>query len=235
MKPRRIGLLGGTFNPVHLGHLHIAGEVLKGLQLDLILFIPSGIPPHKENRGIPSPRHRMAMLRLAVSGTSQFKPCDVEIKKTGPSYTIDTLEALKVEYSDDDLFFIIGMDAFAQIQSWKEPERLLTLCNFAILSRPGHPFEALPKFGPFLRINRAALRELDRESRSSYRFETPSKTRMHFLSIPPTEVSATEIRALIKAGKETKKRLPQSVMSYIIENKIYNEDNNFEGFKGASE
>jgi len=234
MKPRRIGLLGGTFNPVHNGHLHIAGAVLRRLHLDSVLFIPVGIPPHKENQEIAPAHHRMAMLRLALMGIPAFGSCDFEIKQAGPSFTINTLEALKSDYPKDHLYFIIGMDAFSQIKTWMKPERLLSLCNFVVLARPGYPFGSLPEFGPLLHIDRAALRQLDHGESKAYRFETAARTRMHFLSIPPCEISGTEIRNRVKAGKGTKNRLPQSVMSYIIENKIYNEDNDFEGFKKAS-
>lgn len=233
MKPRYIGLLGGTFNPIHEGHLHIARTVTARLHLDFILFIPSGKPPHKENHDIPHARHRMAMLRRALSGIPNFKACDIEIRQAGPSYTIDTVEALKRDYPNDRLIFIMGMDAFTQIKTWKEPERLLTLCDFAILSRPGAPFDGLPKFGPYLNIDRTQLRRLDRGEIKSYRFETSAQRQLLFLSIPPSEISASEIRNCIKTGQATRKRLPQSVLSYIIENKIYNEDHNFEGFKGA--
>ena len=106
MKTKRIGLLGGTFNPIHKGHLHIATEVSKRLELDQVLFIPTGIPPHKDPKRILPALDRLRMLDLALSGTPKFMPCDVEIKRSGTSFTIETIQELKANYPDDRLFLL---------------------------------------------------------------------------------------------------------------------------------
>lgn len=227
MTLKRIGLLGGTFNPIHNGHLHIAKKVSQHLHTDFVLFIPSGIPPHKENKKIPAAHHRMAMVRLALSEIPQFKPCDLEVDRAGPSYTIETVEALKQVYPNDPLFFIIGIDAFSQIGTWKEPKRLLTLCNFVLISRPGYPFSNLANFEVFHARDRALFHELDQGKKEKCQLKISAQTAFYFISIPHSTISATDIRKRILAGEETKNLLPQSVESYIIKNNIYKEDNNF--------
>ncbi len=227
MKPRRIGLFGGTFNPIHEGHLHIASQVLNRIDLDLILFIPTGLPPHKDLQDILPAEHRMKMITLALSDKPQFVPCDIEIKRAGPSFTIDTIDILRNKFPEDILFFIIGIDAFSQIQNWKSPESLLTRCHFVVISRPPLPFTSLPAFGPLSAINRNALDALDKGQREEYAFKVSPQTMVHFLKIIPFEVSASDIRKDILAGKTTKKRLPHSVESYIIYHSLYRGDDNY--------
>lgn len=213
--------MGGTFNPIHNGHLHIAAEVLNRLSLDQVLFIPTGISPHKDEQDILPACHRLKMVELALSDKPQFSPCDIEIKRAGVSYTVDTVQALRDAHPGDRLFFIIGIDAFSQIKTWTLPEKLLTLCDFAILSRPGFPFSSLPVFGPLASVDRDALRRLDTERRAVYSVETSRETTLHFLNIPPSRISASAIRRDISAGRRPKKRLPDSVESYIIHYNLY--------------
>ncbi len=123
----RIGILGGTFNPIHYGHLAAAEEVRDRLKLDRILFIPSAIPPHKHEEDVPAAEHRMEMVRLALEGNSCFEPSDLEIRRGGRSYTIDTIETLIQSYPDAALFFITGLDSFLEIQTWNRWDRLVTL------------------------------------------------------------------------------------------------------------
>lgn len=221
MKSKRIGILGGTFNPIHKGHLHIASAIFKHLDLDELLFIPSHTPPHKETTDLPSARHRMEMVRLALLDTPHFKPCDLEIETPGPSYTIHTVEALQKANPNNCLFFIIGMDAFSQLHRWKEPERLMSLCSFAIVSRPGHPFTNLPKMSSLKNIDTAMLEAIDSKKSAACSFKISSQTNLHFISIPHSTISATEIRQSIARAKDGKKRLPQFVESYIIKNRLY--------------
>ncbi len=221
MKSKRIGLFGGTFNPIHKGHLHVAGAVTERLDLDCVLFIPSGLPPHKETKDLPSARHRMAMVRLALFETPKFKACDLEIKQVSPSYTVDTVAALKRDHPNDRLIFIIGTDAFSQLHTWKTPERLLELCSFAIISRPEHPFSRSPKITRLKDIDHAALEDLDHGKRADYPFAIGPQTVLHFISIPHSPISATEIRRRIAKGQGERKRLPQLVGSYIIEHRLY--------------
>ncbi len=142
---QKLGILGGTFNPIHYGHLAAAEEVRDRLKLDRILFIPSYLPPHKLEENVPSAVQRMEMVRLATEGNPSFEPSDIEIKRGGRSYTIDTIEALRQAYPGTELYFITGLDSFLEIQTWHEWERLLTLCCFVVLSRPGYHFIDLAK------------------------------------------------------------------------------------------
>lgn len=220
----RIGLLGGTFNPIHNGHLYIAEEVRKKLYLDRILFIPSGTPPHKKEKTIPPAKHRLEMTRLALLGHPDFELCEIEVKRPGKSYSVETLSELKRLHPHDRLFFIIGMDAFVDLPTWREPERLLSLCDFVIVTRPGHPFSQFPDIGPLQEIQKvdsSRLLELDDLGKGSVTIPLTSGTSIHFLSIPPSPISASEIRKRLAAGAETKNLLPEPVASYIIKNKLY--------------
>ena len=142
-KRRQIGLLGGTFDPVHNGHLAVASHVLETLALDSIWFIPAALPPHKaghaDGRDISSFQHRFAMLESSLTGNSSFIVSDIEAKRSLPSYSIDTINILLQQTSEQvDLFFIIGVDAFLEIDTWKDFRELPTLVNFVIISRPGY-------------------------------------------------------------------------------------------------
>lgn len=217
----RIGLLGGTFNPIHCGHLHIAEEVLSRLHLDRILFIPSGNPPHKTEEKLPSAADRLEMTRLALLGHPEFEVCDVEVRRPGKSYSVDTLSELKRRFPNDRLFFIIGTDAFYDLPTWREPERLLSLCDFIVISRPDSPFARLPQIGPLKTIDRTALADLDRRAAGMVLSPLPAGNAVYFLAVPPRPISASEIRRKIASGEETKKVLPDPVASYIIKNKLY--------------
>lgn len=217
----RIGLLGGTFNPIHNGHLQIAQEVHKKLNLDSVLFIPSGAPPHKPDDKIPSAADRLEMTRLALLDHPDFKLSDIEAKRPGKSYSIQTLSELKSLHPSDSFFFIIGMDAFHDIPTWKEAERLLTLTHFVVVSRPGHPFSHTPDFGPLRGIDRAELTALDRGEKDLYTFAVSPETALHFMRTTPIPISASAIRKEIAANKKAKNFLPAPVESYIIKKNLY--------------
>jgi len=215
----RIGLLGGTFNPIHNGHLQIAEEVLYWLKLDRVLFIPTGKSPQKKDREIASKGHRLKMISLVIKG--HFTLCDIEIKSARVSYTIDTISALKRLHPKDSFFFIIGTDAFSKLSEWKEPERLLALCPFVIVPRIGFPFSRLPKLSAIKEINRAALGALTQKERRSYTFSKKGKMKLFFIRIPPMRVSASEIRTRIKDKKSVDTLLPKTVLSYIMSKGLY--------------
>ena len=138
MKKERIGLLGGTFNPVHSGHLKAAEIVQKRILLDKILFIPSYLPPHKDTAEVASPSHRLKMVEIALRGFSQFIPNSVEIDAKEKSYSIITINRIKKLHPKSWIFFILGVDAFLEIDTWKDHERLLEQCFFVVISRPGY-------------------------------------------------------------------------------------------------
>ena len=143
----RIGLLGGTFNPVHNCHLSIAGQAQETLSLDRVLFIPSGVPPHKSRDSLAPAHHRLRMVQHAVAGLPGFTVSDVEANAPDTSYTIDTVRTLQ-ETVKGEFWFIIGLDAFLEIGGWKSAETLLTLTNFLVLSRPPRPpFRSVPGCG----------------------------------------------------------------------------------------
>jgi len=216
----RIGLLGGTFNPIHLGHLHVARHVLAGLSLDRVLFIPSSSPPHKAAMEILPADHRLAMTRLALRDDPHFESSDIEIKRGGISYSVETVLELKRLCPEDTLFFIMGMDAFFEIQTWREAERLLTLCNFVVVSREEYPFSKC--YGiPLLNRVRASLTQLDTGQIGAYILLTDQATEIHFLRIPPCHISASEVRSRLLTHQDAKNLLPASVASYIMENRLY--------------
>ena len=217
----RIGLLGGTFNPIHNGHLQIAQEVWKRLHLDSVLFIPAGAPPHKPDEKIPSAAHRLEMTRLALRDHPHFKPSDIEVTRPGRSYSIETISQLRSLHPSDALFFIMGMDAFYDLPTWKEAERLLTLSNFVVVSRPGHSFSRYPRFDPLHGIDPAAMGALDRHERDFYTLPVTPETSLYFITISPSPLSASAIRKEIAAGKRPKNLLPEPVESYIIKNNLY--------------
>ncbi|MBS1128005.1 MAG: nadD, partial [Nitrospirae bacterium] len=137
---QRLGILGGTFNPIHLGHLAAAEEVRDRLKFEKVMFIPSFLPPHKSEEDMPSAVQRQEMVRLAIKGNPHFTVSDMEIKRGGRSYTIDTIEALRQAHTGPDLYFITGLDSFLEIRTWKEWQRLMELCSFVVLSREGCRF-----------------------------------------------------------------------------------------------
>ncbi len=216
---RKIGILGGTFNPVHNGHLAIAAEVRDRLQMERVLFIPSFMPPHKHEEEIPSALQRLEMIRLAISGKPFFEVSDIEIARGGKSYTIDTILELRRLHPDVELYFIIGLDAFLEIQSWHRWEELLTLCCFALIPRHGYHFLDLCRLD-FLKNESLVLSELDSGTRSQAIIQDAAHT-LCLLEIPLHEVSSTDIRRRVRQGASIKYFLPEPVENYIIKNKIY--------------
>jgi len=216
----RIGLLGGTFNPIHTGHLKTASAIRSALKLDAVWFIPTGKAPHKEEAHT-SRADRWEMVRLALQDHPHFKPCDVEIKRHGISYTVDTLTLLKKRHPKNTFFFIIGTDAFFNLPQWKTPDRLLQLCHFVIVLRNGSPYSAIPDLKRLDGINRDSLAQLDRNERKSYTFSPDDGPRLYFIRTPLYPISACEIRNRIQSGKSAKILLPQPVLSYIMNEALY--------------
>lgn len=194
----RMGLFGGTFDPIHNGHLLVAEKVLSLLNLSRVLFIPTGKSPHKKDHDMASKNHRRNMLALALKDHPFFALCDIEIKSPEVSYTVDTISALKKLYPEDEFFFIIGTDAFSRLSEWKEPERLLALCHFCVVPRIGTPFSRLPTL-PALQ----------------------GKMQVTCLAMPKIRVSASEIRKRIREEKNVDVLLPKTVISYIMKAGVY--------------
>jgi len=214
----RIGILGGTFNPIHYGHLAAAEVVQERLGLDEVLFIPSCLPPHKQE-DLPSALQRLEMVRIATAGNPRFRVSEMEIKRGGRSYTIDTVTALTAEYPGAELFFITGLDSFLEIQTWNHWEKLLSLCAFVVLSRPGYRFRDLMKID-YLKGSSSELEALDSHERSQAVVRGRGFA-IYLQMIPLYDISSTDIRARVREGRSLKYLLPESVEHYIITNKLY--------------
>jgi nicotinate-nucleotide adenylyltransferase len=197
----RLGILGGTFDPIHWGHLCAAEDVREQFDLECIYFIPAGNPPHRE-RPRASAQDRLAMVRLALRGQPMFKVLDWEIKRRGKSYTIDTLEALHGHFPRAHLFLILGMDQMQNLATWHQPEKLWTRSHLIVLPRPGHPYP------PPYRIPSLAGLPIPRKSFTM--------GRIHSLMI-----SASDIRQRIYQKLSIRYLVPQSVANYITKNKLY--------------
>jgi nicotinate-nucleotide adenylyltransferase len=212
----KIGLFGGTFDPIHWGHLRSAEEVREAFRLDRVLFIPSSIPPHKQKGEAAPADDRLAMTRLATASHPGFAVSDVEIARPGKSYSIDTLRRFAGKLGRNDLlYFILGMDAFREIGSWKDFEKLFSLSHFIITSRP--------KCKDLL-----ALDDIPVAARKSFCYDSkinayrhPSGTRLHFIKLTDIAISASEIRARVKAGKSIRYLVPSEVESYIKRRGLY--------------
>jgi nicotinate-nucleotide adenylyltransferase len=215
----KVGIFGGTFNPIHYGHLRSAEEVREKLEFDKVFFIPSGSPPLKTEE-IASSKHRYNMTGLAIINNPFFELSDMECRLSGKSYTVTTVEQLKENNPELEFFFILGVDAFLDIANWRHPERLVALTNFVIISRPGFRFIDL-QVSPYIKINRRILKELDNAKIETYSIKLKSNRDVTFLKLTPIGTSSTEIRALINQGKSIKYLLPAEVESYIIANKLY--------------
>jgi len=198
---KKIGILGGTFDPIHIGHLTIADEVRKRLDLIEILFIPTGKPWQKADRQITPSEQRVDMVNLAIAGKKGFKLCRVEVDRPGATYTIDTLNQLKREYGPrTGLYFILGWDALLGAPSWKDPVKIIDLCNIVAVPRPG--------------IAPPEPAELERT--------IPGITGcLIMLDIPQTDISSSDIRQRIAAGQPFEHLVPPKVAEYIKKNRLY--------------
>lgn len=223
-KLSKIGIFGGTFNPIHRGHLQIAEEIRRCFSLDSIIFVPAGMPPHKTKGAIIDPIHRLRMVELAVASYAYFSVSPVEAKCKTISYSVETIKIFKKEFGEDvELYFIVGLDAFLEINTWKDVEELLTLCNFIVIQRPGYKFSDIKKLNISLakNIKEEDLLKLDMGEVERLSIPLTDCYNLFFAIIKPCEISATEIRKLLKEGREVKNLLPESVRLYIMKNKLY--------------
>lgn len=216
-----IGLFGGSFNPIHQGHLTIARQTREALGLDRILFIPTGNPPHKPDTTLAPAQHRLEMVRLAIASDPKLACTDMETRRDGTSYTIETIRLLQQEYGPTtQLFFLIGLDAFLDFQSWREPAALLAACTFVVISRPGTSFRSLTSVASLPQIAHASLDDLDHGRVS--RLDVPIGTQhLICLRLPPCDISASEIRKWIANKQSVANLLPPLVESYIIRHHLY--------------
>ena len=195
----RLGVLGGTFNPPHLGHLVCAQEAYRELDLDCVMLIPARIPPHKPVEAEPGVHHRLALCRLAVAGDDRFSVSDIELNREGPSFTVDTLQELTYNSSDTELVLILGGDIAAGLPRWREPERVLELATVAIARRRGTARSEVQD----------ALGTLKGGQRA------------RFFAMPRIEVSSTMIRRRVRAGLPIRYLVPDAVGDYIQQEGLY--------------
>ncbi|MEW6187222.1 MAG: nicotinate-nucleotide adenylyltransferase [Thermodesulfobacteriota bacterium] len=212
----RLGLFGGAFNPVHLGHLRAGLEIQEAFSLNKVIFIPTALPPHKETRNLVSFAHRLQMVRLAVAGVPSFKASDVERKMKGKSYSIRTIRHfMKTSVSGTELFFILGLDAFLEIHTWKEFRRLFTLCHFVVMDRPGYNRKSIKDY--ILREISSEVIYYPREKR----FLHPGGPSIFLFPITLLDISSTRIRRLRQNNQSLRFLLPEKVGNYILENRLY--------------
>lgn len=231
-KPRRLGLFGGTFNPIHTGHLQVAEAAQRLMALDEVLFVPTGHPPHKPAEDLAPPHHRLAMTRLGIADHPGFRITEIEVGRDAPSYSIETVRALKAQgqaRGPEEVFFIMGLDAFLEIPAWREVKALLALCHFVIAARPGYRFAEVTKVLTTgnLAVDPDRLDQIDAFNRAGLdrdRLDLPltPTSMLTLLRITPSTVSASAIRASLRAGLlPDPAALSPAVKSYILTHRLY--------------
>lgn len=202
IQKNRIGLMGGTFDPIHYGHLFIAEFARCKFSLDKVVFIPAGNPVHKKRNEILDPVHRTEMTRLAVESNPFFELSSVEVERTGPTYTVDTLEQLHNENGgSNDYYFVTGADAILEILTWRNVARVFDLCNFIAITRPGYSLHEM----------NTILLDLTPQQRE----------KISFFETGGIMVSSTEIRDRVKARQPIKYLVPEKVEDYIMTHQLY--------------
>lgn len=216
----RLGVFGGTFNPIHFGHLRTAEEVLDKGRLEKIIYMPSGNPPLK-TRELADAAHRHAMTCMATGTNPGFEVSDLEVKRRGKSYTVNTIRLLMEAHPGDELFFILGLDAFLDMPNWRSPEELTSLLDFLVVDRPGYDINDIGKL-PFLKsCQRGEVRTPPSDGCLSLHLK--SGRTAAFVPVTRLDISSTMIRALALEGNSMKYLLPEKVEDYIIKERLYRE------------
>jgi len=220
MSGLKLGILGGTFNPIHIGHLRAAEEVKESLGLNKVVFVPAARPPHKSLDIAPA-QHRMEMVRLAIRDNPGFEASDFELTRPEPSFSVHTLDHFSRTLEGARLYFLIGLDAFLDISSWLEPERIMALAAPVILLRPPRVFDEISGF-PYIEMPaRKDLDALNAGNRTVLTVKSRGGGEVILHRITSLDISATAIRDRLRAGKTVKYLLPEAVESYILFNKLY--------------
>jgi nicotinate-nucleotide adenylyltransferase len=198
----RVGVIGGTFDPIHVGHLIMAEGARDVLDLQRVVFVPAGQPPHKRSRRISPAVHRLAMARLAIAGNACFTTSRVDIDREGPSYTVDTIRLLQEAWGPDvRVYFLIGGDSLAELPTWHQPERLIEICQVVAVPRPG------------------SEPDLDALNDKIH----GASERVQILHLPLVDLSATEIRDRVMDGRSIRYLVPDTVEQYIYRHRLYRE------------
>lgn len=201
-KIKRLAIMGGTFDPIHIGHLMTAEEVRHEFDIDQVVFIPTGYPPHKENNRVTHSEHRYLMTVLATVENPHFNVSRIEIDRPGKTYTVDTIKEIKEMYTPDmKIYFITGADAVNEILTWKHAEELMRICEFVAVTRPGY--------------NKKRLKAKLDELRKSF------ECTVHFLEVPALAISSSDIRRRVEKGRPIQYLVTQSVEKYIHKFKLY--------------
>ena len=219
----RIGLFGGTFNPIHFGHLRVAVEVKEGFELNELFLIPAALPPHKMPGEVVDAADRLKMLKRAIEDTPGLKLSDVELKRSGPSYTIDTINFFKDGLSEDSqIYLIMGMDAFLEIDTWKAYDELLTQISFIVINRPNvssdqsvYGWEIMEDYLK----SKISSEYIFSNSQSCYM--RPEKQPIYVCEVTILDISSTKIRELIKRGRSIEYLVPQKVADFIDSKGLY--------------
>lgn len=208
---RKIGIFGGSFDPIHYGHLRPAREITDALGLDLLLFIPSGLPPHRD-APVAKPEQRLAMLRAALADEPRFRLDERELRRSGPSYTVDTLMSLRAEYPADTLVLVVGADAFLGFPRWKRWRELFGLAHVAVAHRPGWQLSPGGELGDEMERRRAddVRKALGRPAGS-----------VLLQTVTPQDISSTQVREAAAAGRELAALVPASVARLISDSHCY--------------
>ncbi len=202
--PAGIGIMGGSFDPIHLGHLIVAERAAEALGADRVLFIPCNIPPHKDAAGLTSGRHRLRMIALAAAGNPKFRASDIELRRGGVSYTVETIEELRrIHGPGTRLWFIIGADSLRELDAWRDYRRLLRLCTVVTAGRPGAEIDGW------------------RGARGAFSPGELARLRRHFLDAPLIGISSSEIRRRRRAGMSIRYLVPPAVERYIAAHGLY--------------
>jgi nicotinate-nucleotide adenylyltransferase len=196
----RLGLFGGTFDPIHLGHLILAEQCREACALDRVWFVVAGAPPHKPG-GRTSVTHRLEMTRIAVAGQPAFTVSEIEASRPGPHYSIETIESIRRENPGDDLFFLIGADSLAELPSWREPVRIAQFATIVVVNRPG-------------------IDEVDSASLPGF---GPGSHPLLSVAIPPIGIASTDIRQRLAEGRSIRYQVPRGVEAYIEAQGLYRE------------
>ena len=200
-KNMKIGIMGGTFNPIHTGHLLLAEYAMDACKLDKIIFIPTGNPYMKDQKEILNGKERLTMVELAIEGVEGFESSDIEIVRDGNTYTCDTLLALSKQYPSAKLFFLTGADSFLSLHKWKNPDKILELSTVVVVTRDGATLDTLET------QKKALLASFGGE--------------VQIVDFPTVDISSTDIRTRIKNGKSIRFQVPENVRRYITENNLY--------------
>lgn len=211
-----IGVLGGTFDPIHVAHLRVALEVREACGLDEVRLVPAAVPPHKAAGGVASAAHRLRMVELATADVPGLVPWDVELRRDGPSYTVDTLRALRDEVgAEARVVFVLGRDAFADLDTWREPGTILGLADTVVVTRPPWPSGLAIEDFP------VALRHTLGYDRGSEAIRHESGRGVTLLRIAALDVSATDLRARVATGRSIRFLVPDAVAAYVAQHGLY--------------